>query len=105
MSGARSGARVTGQVISAIDIADISIRALREEGDLQRLCLLGLQPISIHALREEGDKAALLLVIYGKNFYPRPPRGGRHSRRVCMMDSDKISIHALREEGDSNPRK
>ena len=35
MSGARSGAQVTGQVISAIDIADISIRALREEGDVQ----------------------------------------------------------------------
>ena len=30
-SGARSGTQATGQVISAIDIADISIRALREE--------------------------------------------------------------------------
>ena len=33
ISGARSGAQATGQVISAIDIADISIHALREEGD------------------------------------------------------------------------
>ena len=32
-SGARSGTQATGQVISAIDIADISIHALREEGD------------------------------------------------------------------------
>ena len=33
--------------------------------------------ISIHALREEGDR--LLLAGTGKhrNFYPRPPRGGR----------------------------
>ena len=36
-SGARSGTQATGQVFSAIDIADISIRALREEGDPQRL--------------------------------------------------------------------
>ena len=34
-SGARSGTQATGQVISAIDIADISIRTLREEGDLE----------------------------------------------------------------------
>ena len=38
-----------------------------------------------------------------RDFYPRPPRGGRlHvgrcNRRVCQ-----ISIHALREEGDEHP--
>ena len=33
LSGARSGAQATGQVISAIDIADISIRTLCEEGN------------------------------------------------------------------------
>ena len=35
------------------------------------------------------------------NFYPRPPRGGRH---LCIVGVDLaayISIHALREEGDS----
>ena len=32
-SSARSGTQVTVQIISAIDTADISIRALREEGD------------------------------------------------------------------------
>ena len=57
-----------------------------------------------------------------KNFYPRPPRGGRQTyteymnlmneflstpsarratKRVYLMGSyDNISIHALREEGD-----
>lgn len=54
-SGARSGTQATGQVISAIDIADISIRALREEGDV--------------------TAAAIAEPAY--NFYPRPPRGGR----------------------------
>ena len=33
ISGARSGTKAAGQVISAIDIADISIRTLCEEGD------------------------------------------------------------------------
>ena len=41
----------------------ISIHALREEGDPQKICepplLLGL--ISIHALREEGDLDDLIL--------------------------------------------
>ncbi len=78
MSGARSGARATGQVISAIDIADISIRALREEGDRCGKAGRGLGfVISTHALREEGDPGAA-------------PADGRQN----------ISIHALREEGD-----
>ena len=60
MSGARSGARATGQVISAIDIADISIRALREEGDVGIAArIVEVQVISIHVLREEGDPAQL----------------------------------------------
>ena len=33
-------------------------------------------------------------------FYPRPPRGGRHSEAWSHAESAAISIHALREEGD-----
>ena len=33
--------------------------------------------ISIHALREEGDKNFAPPLQTLKNFYPRPPRGGR----------------------------
>ena len=33
--------------------------------------------ISIHALREEGDVWKSLKKRDSKNFYPRPPRGGR----------------------------
>lgn len=59
-SGARSGTQVTRQVISAIDTADISIRALREEGDRCGNAGRGLGfVISTHALREEGDPVAL----------------------------------------------
>ena len=57
---------------------DISIHALREEGDCGCFRFQGEYQISIHALREEGDRVSFL----------------KTSRR-----SD-ISIHALREEGD-----
>ena len=36
-----------------------------------------------------------------QDFYPRPPRGGRHSPPFCNPIIANISIHALREEGDS----
>ena len=56
--------------------------------------------ISIHALREEGDHSTHTLVFVHKNFYPRPPRGGRHQACGAARPPGKISIHALREEGD-----
>ena len=34
------------------------------------------------------------------NFYPRPPRGGRHINTSRLPQTYTISIHALREEGD-----
>ena len=58
----------------------ISIHALREEGDL---LVLPQEPvryeISIHALREEGDLPRVVRTHQRRNFYPRPPRGGRRS--------------------------
>ena len=41
--------------------------------------LLRMLFISIHALREEGDRCARLALWMADNFYPRPPRGGRHT--------------------------
>ena len=80
------------------------------------------QNISIHALREEGDPSSSPLAIASANFYPRPPRGGRRwtrariwmlcgflstpsarraTREQCHLSARlPISIHALREEGD-----
>ena len=84
--------------------------------------------ISIHALREEGDRPAINPRSTSGDFYPRPPRGGRHGahlRPSCPSNfyprpprggrrrplrlhppHTHISIHALREEGDttSKPR-
>ena len=38
----------------------------------------GQSEISIHALREEGDLSASTSKLpQTSNFYPRPPRGGR----------------------------
>ena len=81
----------------------------------------GLQ-ISIHAIREEGDSSPKPSLWKPSNFYPRPPRGGRHRRsgkktiqkhfyprpprggrqgyRGPETTDEYISIHALREEGD-----
>ena len=79
----------------------ISIHALREEGDFEIIygILLIVQflstPsarratyysqrvgksawISIHALREEGDRRPSGHAPGRSDFYPRPPRGGRH---------------------------
>ena len=35
-----------------------------------------------------------------KNFYPRPPRGGRRGSKLPREQRQSISIHALRGEGD-----
>ena len=57
---------------------NISIHALREEGDgLDSDIAQIIYKISIHALREEGDEAYWEVQSGEKDFYPRPPRGGR----------------------------
>ena len=81
----------------------ISIHALREEGDYGLIYnewfrnqflstpsarratgtvanYSKTKAISIHALREEGDKIVQRLISLHRNFYPRPPRGGRPRR-------------------------
>ena len=55
----------------------ISIHALREEGDASGRTVDQSERISIHALREEGDRCCPAWPWRNKNFYPRPPRGGR----------------------------
>ena len=79
---------------------EISIHALREEGDLADYLGLPTKVISIHALREEGDPAVQRIQRAKNNFYPRPPRGGRPGQHGGTLCYHHISIHALREEGD-----
>ena len=61
-----------------------------------------LLDISIHALREEGDCLIVRQRGPAQDFYPRPPRGGRPVTLGCSHIRVMISIHALREEGDYN---
>ena len=78
--------------------------------------------ISIHALREEGDRLHQVPARHRVDFNPRPPRGGRPRRwwgssghadfnprpprggrpgtLSTIRRQKDISIHALREEGD-----
>ena len=58
-------------------VIDISIHALREEGDGGNFFAHRVYHISIHALREEGDLIAIGISAGSQYFYPRPPRGGR----------------------------
>ena len=74
-----SARRATVWLRKTQGMGDISIHALREEGDAVAPHSKRVRvPISIHALREEGDSAET-------------------ASRTAISN---ISIHALREEGD-----
>ena len=84
------------------------------------------QLADIRALREEGDPPSGGASSCWNYFYPRPPRGGRHSEVIHLTAAYQflstpsarratagksygywrldISIHALREEGDRSFR-
>ena len=95
---------------NVFDLA-ISIHALREEGDWDgnNFILTYFQflstpsarratyarrrradgyVISIHALREEGDPSKAKPPKKAGDFYPRPPRGGRHAANKSLIGSN-----------------
>ncbi len=94
--------RATRCLISLLRLAQISIHALRGEGDYLtvRFKRTSLRSISIHALRGEGDLSPSSRIQKRLNFNPRPPWGGRHSGDAYTDVVCQISIHALRGEGD-----
>ena len=67
---------------------NISIHALREEGDKRLRRWTEYNNISIHALREEGDGTLRSRTADGRNFYPRPPRGGRPERGKLQRNAN-----------------
>ena len=105
-------------------VPTISIHALREEGDVYQAS--DTSALSKFLSTPSARRATLLQADSSRasrNFYPRPPRGGRplactppkglpqeflstpSARRATMnkpmfTKSFTISIHALREEGD-----
>ena len=62
--------------------------------------ILSIIGISIHALRVEGDRCGQGRRRRARNFYPRPPGGGRLMFPGDPSGRPEISIHALRVEGD-----
>ena len=85
-----------------VQAADISIHALREEGDSKMYGRTvndnDFYPRPPRGGRHPGGVG----LLRGQNFYPRPPRGGRPSSGALPGPALKISIHALREEGDGS---
>ena len=79
---------------------NISIHALRGEGDDVRWNTKRLNSISIHALRGEGDDCVPIATLLPFDFNPRPPWGGRPKIGWLSECTGCISIHALRGEGD-----
>ena len=55
---------------------------------------------STRALRVEGDGSRFYRPAPYRNFYPRPPGGGRRIKKLVDNFDVSISIHALRVEGD-----
>ena len=67
-------------------VFSISTHALREEGDEIVPMDADDPEISTHALREEGDHPTSPCRPLPRNFYPRPPRGGRRPRYKRVED-------------------
>ena len=57
--------------------------------------------ISIHALREEGDLGAQVRAVVSRAFLSTPSARRATFSWYCNHQWKKISIHALREEGDA----
>ena len=107
-------------------IKEISIHALREEGDVQVFQPKSSKKVflstpsarratncaSVYSAKEfeflstpSARRATLRPLLRGRrrmDFYPRPPRGGRHHFFFGPVQHLAISIHALREEGDAS---
>ena len=82
----------------------ISIHALREEGDRPQNLRCSLQAISIHALREEGDPRNLIVraPLVQISIHALREEGDAFFLAIAVPPF-LISIHALREEGDFRP--
>ena len=101
---------------------EISIHALREEGDMSTMQAVVMDEISIHALREEGDRKTHFYIWPYFIFLSTPSarRATCRSKQEVTVEpflstpsarratiplastkrQSSISIHALREEGD-----
>ena len=119
-----SARRATVFLCQVVDNWQISIHALREEGDIPGvtdfstfLIFLSTPSARRATWRENGYQHLQIFLstpsarratrwLIGSTatpayFYPRPPRGGRRYKLSGDEMEHAISIHALREEGDA----
>ena len=73
-SARRATREIAAKLAEAIFLSTPSARRATREERLRA----NLSQISIHALREEGDPRRAPASCCRHDFYPRPPRGGRH---------------------------
>ena len=69
------------------DLSDFYPRPPRGGRPVAGLSDRSSQNISIHALREEGDMPHPVPAVPLTDFYPRPPRGGRLCRWFLELRS------------------
>ena len=97
--------REEGDIFCPVDSSEtcyISIHALREEGDYQPdNASHTVTDISIHALREEGDGGFYYFSLFPSVFLSTPSARRATMRWPYSGSVMSISIHALREEGDA----
>ena len=97
-----SARRATHQYTGAQPRVDISIHALREEGDCSLLeQIITRKNISIHALREEGDSHLSGCTTRTIKFQSTPSARRATNAAQAWSQMQSISIHALREESDT----
>ena len=77
----------------------LSTPSARRATQLRSERLLG-GDISIHALREEGDGDDLLQLLRLDGFLSTPSARRATTSFAILLQAFVISIHALREEGD-----
>ena len=96
-----SARRATTHQVSEHFKVQISIHALREEGDRKALAYAAkLDKFLSTPSARRATAAAAPRSATAADFYPRPPRGGRPPAQYAAGRNLAISIHALREEGD-----
>ena len=64
--------------------AFLSTSSARRTTKAPEFCIRIIE-ISIHVLREEDDVICRAWTARSANFYPRPPRGGRHVRARVLL--------------------
>ena len=97
-----SARRATYTDTITLTASEISIHALREEGDLSPFKKGDIgASISIHALREEGDPSGYRRCKPLSKFLSTPSARRATVEATVSASAKNISIHALREEGDA----